>query len=94
MKTFKDNLIIAEHEELDVYKLLVAYEVEHAGIVDKDDDRFEEVCKYVYDWITTSGMRTDELCKILYDGIFEGAITIDHIIGDYDIVKEFVEYRM
>ncbi len=94
MKSFKENLVKFEELDLYLYKVLTATEVETAQLSHRDDENFEEVCEYVYDWIIHSEMDAARLCEILKDGIDSGEITLQQIIDNDDAVEDYVETIM
>lgn len=94
MKNFKDQLDLFEKDNLQIYKVLTALEVELSELADREDSSFEGTCRYVYQWIMNTEMTPGELCHILSDGLAEKEITIEEILKDDPKVKVYVNIHV
>lgn len=104
MKTYKQQLQewkeISEKQKLFLYQIEAAYSVE--SVFDEgycNDEQFEQVCEYVYDYIMNSSMGADDLCNILW-GALQGSddepakITLQDFDDDWDKINEVVYVLM
>ena len=94
MKNFREQLNEFDNTDLLVYKVLTALEVEISELADRDDESFEGICDYVYEWIMHSEMAPSELCQILANGVKANDITIEQIINGDNEVEEYVYNHM
>jgi len=88
-----------QYKDVPVYKLLVAHEVYdkliESEVVKLEDDQYEEVCDYVYDYIMSSQMSTDELTDLIHDAHISGEPIIDLILkGQWEEANEIIYARM
>lgn len=91
--TFKQ--LLDTYKDVPAYKLVVANEVDcfFKEIV-LNDDEFEYVCDYVYDYIMHSDISVNELCTIMRNAIEEEELTISLIINEPEKADEIIYSRM
>ena len=78
--------LLAKYRNIPVYKLIVADDVDSilitSGAVKLNDDEFELVCMYVYDYIMKSEISSSELVYYIHDAHMEGLPIIEYILND------------
>lgn len=91
---------LREHyKDIPVYKLLIAHEVYDTLIesdtVKLEDEQYEEVCEYVYNYIDHSQISVDELTNIIHDAHIDGEPIIDLILtGRWEDADEIIYARV
>lgn len=91
--------LLHKYRNLPVYKLIVADDVDSILIaseaVELNDDEFELVCMYVYDYIMNSDISADELVNYIHDAHMEGLPIIEYILNDkWKKADEIIYNRM
>ena len=87
------------YKDIPVYKVLVAHEVYdtliESEVVKLDDDQYEEVCDYVYNYVMHSEMSVNELTNLIHDAHISGEPIIDLILnGQWEEADEIIYARM
>lgn len=89
-----------QYKDIPAYKLLIANEVYdtliESEVVKLEEDQYEEVCDYVYDYImSSSSMSVGELTDLIHDAILSDEPIIDLILnGQWEEANEIIYARM
>ena len=93
---FKKSLETFNELDLQLYKVVVANEVDNYRLnfdIEIDDEHFEIICRYVYDWIMNTDAPIYEVVEYLIDGLRGRYYTYTDITMDEDVVKEYINSR-
>lgn len=67
----------------------------NSNVVQLNEEQYEEVCDYVYDYVVHSEMAVDSLVNFIHDAVIQGLPIIDLIInGSWEDADEIIYARM
>lgn len=89
--TYKETLNKARKNKIETWKLLVADEVEARFQNELDDESFEIICEYVYDWTMKT---SEEQPYLIVHGIITGFKNKEFTIRDIKLNKPFVKTKI
>ena len=91
--------LLNKFKDVPAYKLLVADAVQDilidSKVAELNDEQYESVCDYVYDYVMNSEMDVNVLVDLIHDAKLQGLPIIDLILaGNYEDADEIIYARM
>lgn len=96
-KTYRQ--LLNDFKDVPATKLLIANDVQSilvdSKVVELDDEQFEIVCDYVYDYVVNSELAIDSLVNYIHDAILQDLPIIYLILNDdWDEADKIIYARM
>lgn len=92
---YKKRLRAFEATGLKLWEVVVADEVEcylnnHYDEFYLEDEDFDKVCEFVYDWIMNSEAQANEVVRAFFNALRDGNFELSDLYNDYDKVVSAV----
>ena len=90
--TFQETLEVAKKNNILAWKLVVAYAV--SIDMDLPEENYEQVCEFIYDWVSHTSMDVDELCDLISDCLEENLFTLEDFDSDWDKITDILNDKI
>lgn len=94
MEGYRKLIERLEEQDISIYRALCAYEVEallEEYIGEDDDQLFDVVCDFVYDWYINSDASANDVVRWISEAIENGELLIKDFL-DYDKWDEITDF--